>query len=581
MTILFSLLGGVALFLFGMQVMGDGLKKAAGSRLELVLYRLSGTVLRGIALGTGVTAVIQSSSATSVMAVGFVNSGMMKTRQAVSVIMGAIIGTSVTGWILCLGELGGGGSGWLSLLSTETLTSLVAVAGVILTMFSKKQSRRSVGSILMGFAVLMYGMQTMSGSVSSLRSSPVFLRLLTGFSRPLIGVLAGLLVTAVIQSASAAVGILQAMAVTGVITLPVAVPVIMGIAIGAAVPVLLTAIGASVEGKRSALSYLVINTVGTALFALLYYGPGRSIAAGLSAAPLSSVGIALLNTLFRAAIVLLEAPFIGALEKLLQLLIPSGEENTLADIDRLEERFLANPPLAVEQSRLTILSMAEKTRDGLLRALELMDAFSEEGYASVERTEAAMDRYEDKLGSYLVKITAKELDEGQYKAVGEYLRSLTDLERISDHSLNLAESAQEIHSKDIAFTAEGKRELSALLGAVSEIVTLSTEAFSSENRESAERIEPLEQVIDRLCDELKAHHINRVQKGECSLENGFVFNDILTDLERVADHCSNLGLAVLERSEDIEAHDYLHGMKESRTESFRKHCEEYAAKYAI
>ena len=581
MTILFSLLGGVALFLFGMQVMGDGLKKAAGSRLELVLYRLSGTVLRGIALGTGVTAVIQSSSATSVMAVGFVNSGMMKTRQAVSVIMGAIIGTSVTGWILCLGELGGGGSGWLSLLSTETLTSLVAVAGVILTMFSKKQSRRSVGSILMGFAVLMYGMQTMSGSVSSLRSSPVFLRLLTGFSRPLIGVLAGLLVTAVIQSASAAVGILQAMAVTGVITLPVAVPVIMGIAIGAAVPVLLTAIGASVEGKRSALSYLVINTVGTALFALLYYGPGRSVAAGLSAAPLSSVGIALLNTLFRAAIVLLEAPFIGALEKLLQLMIPSGEENTLADIDRLEERFLANPPLAVEQSRLTILSMAEKTRDGLLQALELMDAFSEEGYASVERTEAAMDRYEDKLGSYLVKITAKELDEGQYKAVGEYLRSLTDLERISDHSLNLAESAQEIHSKDIAFSAEGKRELSALLGAVSEIVTLSTEAFSSENRESAERIEPLEQVIDRLCDELKAHHINRVQKGECSLENGFVFNDILTDLERVADHCSNLGLAVLERSEDIEAHDYLQGLKESRTEPFRKHCEEYAAKYAI
>ena len=320
-SIVLSLLGGVALFLFGMLLMGDNLKKVAGSKLELVLYRLSGNSLRGILLGTGVTAVIQSSSATCVMVVGFVNSGMMKVRQAIAVTMGAIIGTSVTGWIICLSDLSG--SGWLSLLSTDTLTSVVAVVGIVLSMFSKKASRKNVGGILMGFAVLMFGMKTMSSSVASLRSNPVFLQLLTGFSAPLMGVLVGALFTAVIQSASAAVGILQALAITGVVTVEVAVPIIMGISIGAALPVILSALGASAEGRRSALSYLVINTVGSAVFALLFYGANALMDFSFMDFTLNSVGIALLNSVFRAMIVLLEAPFLGALERLVTAMVPS------------------------------------------------------------------------------------------------------------------------------------------------------------------------------------------------------------------------------------------------------------------
>lgn len=580
-SIVLSLLGGVALFLFGMLLMGDNLKKVAGSKLELVLYRLSGTSLRGILLGTGVTAVIQSSSATCVMVVGFVNSGMMKVRQAIAVTMGAIIGTSVTGWIICLSDLSG--SGWLSLLSTDTLTSVVAVVGIVLSMFSKKASRKNVGGILMGFAVLMFGMKTMSSSVASLRSNPVFLQLLTGFSAPLMGVLVGALFTAVIQSASAAVGILQALAITGAVTVEVAVPIIMGISIGAALPVILSALGASAEGRRSALSYLVINTVGSAVFALLFYGANTLMDFSFMDFTLNSVGIALLNSVFRAMIVLLEAPFLGALERLVTAMVPSRESaEEVADIDRLEERFLSNPALAVEQSRLTVCSMAEKTMENLLCALGLIRDYSPEGFERVEKAEDVIDRYEDKLGSYLVKITAGELDEQQYKAVGEYLRAITDLERIGDHAVNLAESAGEIWEKKITFSPDGERELGVLIAAVEEIVRLTVAAFTEGDVSHAYRIEPLEELIDGLCDEMKQHHIQRVQSGGCTLSNGFVFNDLLTDLERVADHCSNIGVAMIEQTVELNgAHDYLQELRVSRTAAFEQYMAEYAGRFKV
>ena len=435
----------------------------------------------------------------------------------------------------------------------------------------------------MGFAVLMFGMKTMSSSVASLRSNPVFLQLLTGFSAPLMGVLVGALFTAVIQSASAAVGILQALAITGAVTVEVAVPIIMGISIGAALPVILSALGASAEGRRSALSYLVINTVGSAVFALLFYGANTLMDFSFMDFTLNSVGIALLNSVFRAMIVLLEAPFLGALERLVTAMVPSRESaEEVADIDRLEERFLSNPALAVEQSRLTVCSMAEKTMDNLLCALGLIRDYSPEGFERVEKAEDVIDRYEDKLGSYLVKITAGELDEQQYKAVGEYLRAITDLERIGDHAVNLAESAGEIWEKKITFSPDGERELGVLIAAVEEIVRLTVAAFTEGDVSHAYRIEPLEELIDELCDEMKQHHIQRVQSGGCTLSNGFVFNDLLTDLERVADHCSNIGVAMIEQTVELNgAHDYLQELRASRTAAFEQYMAEYAGRFKV
>ena len=579
-----ELLGGVALFLFGMALMGDSLKKVAGNKLELILFRLSSTPLKGILLGTGVTAVIQSSSATSVMVVGFVNSGMMKVRQAIGVVMGAIIGTSITGWIICLSDLGGGASGWLELLSTDTLTAVIAVIGIILRMFSGSSTKKHVGEILLGFAVLMFGMRAMSGSVYELRSSEVFINMLTTFSNPLLGILLGLVFTSVIQSASAAVGILQALAITGAIRFDIALPIIMGIAIGAAVPVLLSALGASADGKRTALSYLLVDTLGVIVFSVIFYALNAVIGFSFMSMAMSAVSLALLNTVFRFVIVILLAPFIPQLEKLGRLIIrdktSGGEE--LQDFERLEERFLNHPALAVEQSRLTVNAMAEKAKENLFDAFSLIGAYSGEGFDRVNRLEDIVDKYEDKLGTYLIHITSHELNSELNGAVGKYLHTINDFERISDHALNIAECAKELHDKEITFSAQGEKELKVLIAAVSEIVGTAVSAFVDNDIERAYRVEPLEELIDNLCDEMKMHHIDRLQKGICTLHHGFVFNDLLTNLERVSDHCSNIAVAMIElESESFDAHEYINSLIEVRSHCFDEYYEEYSSKYVL
>ena len=577
-----SLLGGIALFLFGMSLMGEGLKKVAGSRLELVLYKLSSTPLKGVLLGTGVTAVIQSSSATSVMVVGYDNSGMMKVKQAIGVIMGAILGTSVTGWILCLSSLEGG-SGVVQLLSTEVLTGIVAVVGIILRMFTGKTSNRYVGEILLGFAVLMYGMSAMSGAVSPLRESEAFIRILTSFSNPILGILVGLAFTSVLQSASAAVGILQALAITGAVTFEVALPIVMGIAIGAAVPVLLSALGANLNGKRTAFIYLLIDVLGVLIWALLFYGANAIIRFTFLDTVMSSVSIALMNTLFRLATVIVLLPCIGLMEHMVELLFPDdGSAAEEQEMDRLEERFLQHPALSIEQSRLVTNSMAERAEGNLLMAVGLRNRWSDKDFRMVGETESVIDRYEDKLGTYLMKITSKSLSQSQSEEVSKYLHTISDFERISDHALNISEAAKEIHDKDLQFSPEACHELDVIESAVREILSVAVGAFVENDPQRAARVEPLEEIIDGLCDEMKSHHVDRLQSGSCTLNQGFVFNDLLTNYERVADHCSNIAVAIIElESDSFDTHEYLNSVRAMKSSSFARYYEEYKQEYHL
>ena len=579
-----ELLGGVALFLFGMALMGDSLKKVAGNKLELILFRLSSTPLKGILLGTGVTAVIQSSSATSVMVVGFVNSGMMKVRQAIGVVMGAIIGTSVTGWIICLSDIGGGSSGWLELLSTDTLTAIIAVAGIAMRMFCAALEKKHVGEIMLGFAVLMYGMKAMSSAVYDLRSSETFINTLTTFSNPLLGIAIGIAFTSIIQSASAAVGILQALAVTGAIRFDIALPITMGIAIGAAVPVLLSALGASADGKRTALSYLMVDTIGVILFSIIFYTLNAIFDFSFMSVTMTAVSLALMNTVFRFIIVVMLAPFISVLEKICRTIIKDKPEDAavLEDFDRLEDRFLDHPALAVEQSRLTANSMAMKARENLFDSFRLVANYSDEGFRHVNELEDIVDKYEDKLGTYLIHITSRELNPEQYESVGKYLHTINDFERISDHALNVAECAQEMHEKEIVFSADGERELRVLFSAVTEVTNIAIDSFINNDLDLAYRVEPLEELIDNLCDELKLHHTDRLQKGICTLNHGFVFNDLLTNLERISDHCSNIAVASIElESDSFDTHEYISSLKEVRSNYFDEYYSEYSKKFVI
>ena len=576
-----SLLGGVALFLFGMTLMGDGLKKVAGNKLEIILYKLTSTPLKGVLLGTGVTAVIQSSSATSVMVVGFVNSGMMQVRQAIGIVLGSILGTSITGWILCLSDISG--SGWVSLLSTATLTGVVAVVGIVLRMFCRDLTQHHIGDILLGFAVLMYGMSSMSGAVAPLKDSAAFIELLTRFSNPLLGVLVGTVFTCILQSASAAVGILQALAITGTITFSVAFPITLGIAIGAAVPVLLSSLGASVKGKRTAYVYLLIDVIGALVWGVVFYAVNAAVHFPFLDTTMTTVSIALLNTIFRFATVLLLTPMIPLLEKLVTVLFPDkASTGALADIDRLEERFLAHPALAIEQSRLAIDSMARQAQDNILSAFSLLDKFSDEQFAALQEDEEAIDHYEDKLGTYLIKITSKELTPRQTADVSKYLHTISDLERISDHSLNIGETAQELYTKKIVFSPTGARELRVMLSAVTRILEITINAFLDNDVAAAYRVEPLEELIDNLCDEMKLHHIDRLQSGECTLNHGFAFNDLLTNCERVSDHCSNIAVAMIElESDSFDTHEYINSVMAMHSHRFDEYYAEYSREFQI
>ena len=534
-----SLLSGIALFLFGMTLMGDGLKRVSGNKLEPILFRLSNTQLKGVLLGTGVTAVIQSSCATSVMAVGFVNSGLMKVRQAISVILGAILGTSITGWVICLSYLDSA-SGIGSLLSTATLTGIISVVGIFFRIFSKDQTRQHIGDILMGFAVLMFGMGNMSN-------------------------------------------ILQALSVTGLLTLNASLPLLMGVTIGASVPVLLSALGANTNGKRTAVIYPTASTIGVIVCASLFYLANFFFRFSFMEMIMTPFSMALVNTMLRLAMLCLLLPFTDALEALVTQIIPENKFSEREDIIiHLEDRFINHPALAIEQSKRTITAMAELARDSLKAAFGLLSDYSENGYQRVKALETSVDRYEDALGSYLVKLTGQELTERQSREVSKFLHALSDFERISDHALNISDSAREIHEKQVTFSEDAWRELSVVTAAVNEAVCLTTASFIAGDLAMANKVEPLEEVIDNLCDELKLHHVNRLQQGKCTIHQGFIFNDLLTSFERASDHCSNIAVAMIELDLGCyDTHEYLGRIKEKRTPDFDRYFEGYRTRFEL
>ena len=582
--IVIILLGGIALFLFGMQLMGDGLKKVAGGKLEVILYRLSNTPLKGVLLGTGVTAIIQSSSATSVMVVGFVNAGMIKMKQAIGIIMGAIIGTSVTGWVLCLSDISGG-AGWVDLLSTEVLAAVIGVIGIMFRMVCKNPTKKHIGDIMIGFCILMVGMQNMSAAVAPLRSEPAFIDMLTKFSNPFIGILIGLLVTAVLQSASATVGILQALSVTGAISFSVALPIIMGIAVGAAMPVIISSFGATTDGKRTAFVYLLVDALGALIWAVVFYSVNHLVHFSFMDRTMTTVSIAFVNSLFRVATVAVLFPFIRFLEKMVCAIfkeVVDEEDKDIVEISVLDDRFIAHPTVAIEQAKTVLCSMAHMAQKNLIRSMELLDTFSQEKYDKIQRREDKVDRYEDKLGTYLVKITQQELTSGQNKEVSKLLHTISDFERISDHAVNISQAAAELFNEKLRFSDCAVEDVELMSLIMKEIVGNVIDAFEQNKVEYAYKTEPLEELVDIYCDEMKMNHVKRVQKGECTLHQGFIFNDLLTDFERIADHCSNVAVAIIELELNVfDTHEYLINLKKDNGTNFDKYFEEYKEMFPL
>ena len=582
--IVIILLGGIALFLFGMQLMGDGLKKVAGGKLEVILYRLSNTPLKGVLLGTGVTAIIQSSSATSVMVVGFVNAGMIKMKQAIGIIMGAIIGSSVTGWVLCLSDISGG-AGWVDLLSTEVLAAIIGVIGIMFRMICKNPTKKHIGDIMIGFCILMVGMQNMSAAVAPLRSEPAFIDMLTKFSNPFIGILIGLLVTAVLQSASATVGILQALSVTGAISFSVALPIIMGIAVGAAMPVIISSFGATTDGKRTAFVYLLVDALGALIWAVVFYSVNHFVHFSFMDRTMTTVSIAFVNSLFRVATVAVLFPFIRFLEKMVCAIfkeVVDEEDKDIVEISVLDDRFIAHPTVAIEQAKTVLCSMAHMAQKNLIRSMELLDTFSQEKYDKIQRREDKVDRYEDKLGTYLVKITQQELTSGQNKEVSKLLHTISDFERISDHAVNISQAAAELFNEKLRFSDCAVEDVELMSLIMKEIVGNVIDAFEQNKVEYAYKTEPLEELVDIYCDEMKMNHVKRVQKGECTLHQGFIFNDLLTDFERIADHCSNVAVAIIELELNVfDTHEYLINLKKDNGTNFDKYFEEYKEMFPL
>ena len=576
------LLGGVALFLFGMNFMGDGLKQLSGDKLEPILYKLSGTRLRGVLLGTGVTAVIQSSCATSVMAVGFVNSGMMKVRQAISVILGAILGTSITGWVICLSYIEGTGA-LSGLVSTATLTSVVAVAAILMRTLTSREQVRHISDILMGFAVLMFGMSVMSGAVGGLGEQAWFRDTLSSMTNPLLGFLVGAAFTAVLQSASAAVGILQALSVTGVMSVGEALPLLMGVTVGASAPVLLSALGANTDGKRTAFSYLAASLAGTLVCAIPFYLLNSFLHFGFMERTVDPFSMAFVNSVLRFVMVVLLFPFTDVLERFMVRLFPDKAEEEEEDEGlQLEERFIQHPALAIAQSRLTIAEMAETVRKALESAFGLLFQYDEAVFTEVEDMEAAVDRYEDVLGSYLIKVSSLPLSKKQNEDLYLLLHAITDLERISDHAYNIAQNAQEIHEKGICLTEAVSREMEVMHGALREVMDTALQALLEDDTQAAMKVEPLEELIDNLCDEMKHRHTDRLQKGVYTLQNSFVFNDLIGNYERVSDHCSNIAVAVIElEHESFDTHNYIDSLMNRKDEAFEHYYRAYQAKYCF
>ncbi len=573
-----TLLGGLSLFLFGMNLMGNSLEKCAGSSLKVLLSKLTSRKILGFLTGLGVTAVIQSSSATTVMVVGFVNSGLLSLRQAIGVIMGANVGTSVTAWILSLTGLDGE-SFFIRLLEPTSFSPVLALIGVGLTMMAKSERKKDVGMILLGFAVLMFGMDTMSGAMAGLQDVPEFQSIFLMFTNPVLGVLAGAILTAIIQSSSASVGILQALSATGQVTYGAAIPIIMGQNIGTCVTAMISSVGANKNAKRAAVVHLLFNIIGTCVWLSVFYLINAVVHFDFVGNSIDQLGIAVVHTTFNVLCTALLFPFSGLLEKLACRLV--RDDKVPEQIQILDERLLSTPPVAIGRCQEVAETMARISMDALRTGCHLIEHYDAKEAQAVRETEKEADQYEDMLGTYLVKLGRENLSERDNRQVSKLLHIIGDFERISDHAVNVVESAEEMRSKGLHFSPQAKQELNVLTSAVGEIMDLSLDAFLKDDPDLAVKVEPLEQVVDTLKEQLRNRHILRLQRGECTIELGFVWSDLLTDLERVADHCSNIAGCVIEMSHgSLDVHEYLDYIKGGSI-AFQRAYNAYARKYAL
>lgn len=576
-----TLAGGLAMFLYGMDVMGDNLKKLAGGKLESILAKLTSNRFKGFLLGFFVTAVIQSSSATTVMLVGFVNSGIMKLGQTISIIMGANIGTTVTAWLLSLSGISGD-TFWLKIFKPTSFTPILMAVGVIMTMVCKSDKKKDIGAIFVGFAVLMFGMDTMSGAMSALKDSPAFGQMLIMFSNPVMGILVGTLLTAIIQSSSASVGILQALSLTVAIPYSTAIPIILGQNIGTTITPILSAITGNVESKRVAIACLYIKVIGVVVVCAVFYILHGILDFAFMDANVTILSIATIHTLFNVLSTVILMPFCKLIEKLTILTFKDTKPRETTVFDTLDERFLSMPSFAVEKCRELICDMIDIAHKSVTAATALISEFDKDAVEKINDSEGLVDMYEDKLSTYLVKLAGGNLTHADSKQVTELLHCVGDIERISDHAVNITEALEELNEKELSFSPAAISDITVISNAVNEIIELSARALASNDLDIARSVEPLEQVIDKLKLKIKANHIQRLQSGDCSMEMGFILSDLLTNFERVADHCSNIAVCMIELAHgSFDTHEYLNNVKTSGDDAFVSMYNEYKQKYVI
>ena len=581
-TMILSLLCGVALFLYGMSEMGDGLKKVAGNQLELILYHLTNSPWKGFLLGTAVTCVIQSSSATTVMVVGFVNSGMMKVSQAIGVILGANIGTAITGWVVCLSYIDAG-NGIAALISSATIAAVAAIVGILLHIFAKRETLVHLGTILLGFAVLMTGMSMMSSAVTPLKTNPVFISMMTSLTNPILGILFGIAFAALLQSVSASVGVLQALSVTGAISFQAAFPMILGMGIGASTPILLAAIGANRNGHRTSLVYLLVCTIGM-LLGCLYYPVDAFMHFEMYTAIMNPFSIAALNTIYRMVVMTMMLPFVKGIEYLIYKIIPitDEEKESRANFDLLEERFLSNPDVAYEQSMIVMADMANDTRKNVNRSFSLMHHYDEHNYTRTVELESSLNKYEDKLGNYLVKLMSAGVNLEQSKMINKSLQAISDFEKISDYALDFAQVVRHLHNTKRTFSLQAMDEVTVIMEATKEIVTITVDGFLENDDESMKKVFPLRELITLDCNEAKKQHVLRIKSGECDQSKGYELYDLLNCMLRMSEHCASLALDVIKEAEqDFNVHRFLHKYIEQNKDGYRDMIHHYEEKYSF
>ena len=573
-----SLFGGLALFLFGMNIMSQGLERVAGGKLEAILMKMTSNPVKSLLLGVGITAVIQSSSAVTVMLVGLVNSGIMQLGNTVGVIMGSNIGTTVTAWILSVIGIESDNL-WINLLKPEAFSPILALIGVILQMSAKTSKKKDIGNIMIGFAILMYGMTFMSDAVSPLADMPEFTQMVTMFTNPILGILTGIVLTAVIQSSSASVGILQALSLTGGITYGMAIPIIMGQNIGTCVTALISSIGVSKNAKRVSIIHILFNVIGTVAFMIVYFILGHLVDLAIMDDVVTPVNIAIIHSVFNLCTTAMLLPFSRLLVKMAEGAIKTEPEKEIAYID---ERLFGMPSIAVQECTNITNEMAGVAKVSILKAMALLKDYDQKKADEIVDEENDIDIYEDRIGAALVKVSAQELSDEDHMQVSKLLRVIGDIERISDHSVNIMEAAKEIHEKKLTLSESGKHEIDVITLAIEEIMELTVQSLTQENLDAAQRVEPLEDVMDELIASIKHKHVDRLQSGECTIEHGFVLSDILTNYERVSDHCSNIALAVIEKTTaDFEAHEYINQLKVKDNQAFNEMFREYRNKYAL